>query len=208
MSTGRERAGPSGACGHTMGRGGNGMKNLWARIRLSWGRLHLADRMLLAFMAVLLIQSGHNLFAHELGQGQSAELDVVVRTTMAAVFGYFISAGMRGGGETVSTAAQPQIGFSLPQEEKTSLRMEGGGAASRPAQRLPPPSGEAEEASALLGRQTVIVGLIGLVSLGLLILARNCGQTSPEALATLSQLRDFVSGSVGFLIAHSGRKNL
>lgn len=208
LSAGRGRAEPTAASGHTMERGGNGMKNLWVRVRLSWGRLHLADRLLLAFMAVLLIQSGHNLFAHELGQGQSAELDVVVRTTMAAVFGYFISAGMRGGEESAPSAAQPPIGFALPQEEKTSLRMEGEGASSGSAQKLPQPGGGQGEPPGRLGQQMVMVGLMGLASLGLLILARNCGQTSPEALATLSQLRDFVSGSVGFLIAHSGRKDL
>ena len=181
------------------------MKHVMTRIQRAWRRVHLADRLLLAFMAVLLIQSGHNLFANELGQGQSAELDVVVRTTMAAVFGYFISAGMRGSEGSAVSTPQTTIGFALPQDEKTFLRMEGT-AVSAELEEAPQPPAEQRREGSRVAQQIVIIGLIGLVSLGLLILARNCGQNSPEALATLSQLRDFVSGSVGFLIAHGGGK--
>lgn len=174
--------------------------------RRFWGRISLADKLLLAFMLVLLVQSGHNLFVNELGQGTSTELDVVIRTTSAAVFGYFISAGVPERGESTTTASRTKIGFAVPEEEALSARMEEA-EASGLSEELTVPSldettGTGQSNS---GAKTVIVGLIGLASLGLLILARNCGQSSPEAMAALSQLRDFVSGSVGFLIAHGGR---
>lgn len=178
------------------------MKNLLNRLGRAWRGIHLADRLLLAFLAVLLIQSGHNLFARELS-GESAELDVVVRTTMASIFGYFISAGARGSGGSLSSQESSQkIGFTLPEGEQTGPRLSGNGSAGN-AQTPDPPSGTGKEG---LGQQMTIVGLMGLAALGLLLLARNCGRSTPESLATLSQLRDFVSGSVGFLIAHGGGK--
>ena len=167
-----------------------------------WRGICLADRLLLLFMGILLLQAGHNLFVHELARGQSTELDVVVRTTAASIFGYFVSAGVRGGERTGAGTTRNRIGFSLPRE--SSLRMEEESPPAGPAYSAAAPETGGEERESRLGKQMVIVGGIGLASLILLILARNCGQTSPEALATLSQLRDFVSGSVGFLIGHGG----
>ena len=130
-----------------------------------WRRLHLADRLLLVFLAVLLIQSGHNLFAHELS-GNSAELDVVVRTTMAAIFGYFISTGVnRKTGTSQSVSAPVKIGFSLP-EEGASLRMEGEPAAVGDQEPLAPPVQEQGEEKPDAGWQLAIVGIIGLGAIG------------------------------------------
>lgn len=170
-----------------------------------WRRIPLADKLLLAFMAVLLVQSGHNLFANELGRGDSTELDVVVRTTAAAVFGYFISTGVQRQGESSAPTARTKIGFAIGEEQQTSARMEAAEASVGTEEApLPPYEEEAESGRRRLDQQMWIVGLIGLISLGFLIMARNWGQSSPEAMAALSQLRDFVSGSVGFLIAHGG----
>lgn len=166
-------------------------------------RIPLADLLLLAFMAVLLIQSGHNLFVHEMGKGESTALDVVIRTTAAAIFGYFISAGAGSASENTFAVSQTKIGFVLPQEEQPSVRMEAGEAPTGTQEAVPVPSVGKEVRTH--GFKLVTVGMIGLASLGLLIMARNRGQSSPEAMAALSQLRDFVSGSVGFLIAHGGR---
>lgn len=180
------------------------MKKRKARRRL-WRRIPLADKLLLAFMAVLLVQSGHNLFANELGRGDSTELDVVVRTTAAAVFGYFISSGVQRQGENSASPARTKIGFTIGEEPQPSARMEAAEASTGTEEvPLPPYEGETERERDRLNQQMWIVGLIGLTALGFLIMARNCGQSSPEALAALSQLRDFVSGSVGFLIAHGG----
>lgn len=182
------------------------MKHTRFRFRLGWRRMHLADGMLLLFMVVLLIQTGHNLFFHELAQGDSVELDVVLRTTTASIFGYFISAGVQGRSLNTAVRTTNKIGFSTPQEDGPVDSLEGVSAPVSQAERPDQPALEETQEADRLGRQIVIVGSIGLAALGLLILARNCEQSSQESLATLSQLRDFVSGSVGFLIGHGGGK--
>lgn len=183
------------------------MKKWNFTVRRFLRRFYLADLMLLTFMVVLLLQSGHNLFVNELAKGDSTQLDVAIRTTAAAIFGYFISAGVRSTSVSTVSGTRNPIGFSPSQGESGSARMEGsestGGGEALPDA---PVRSEAAVEKGTLRQQMIVVGAIGLVALGMLILARNCGRTSPEALATLSQLRDFVSGSVGFLIGHGGGK--
>lgn len=55
-------------------------------------RIHPVDKSLLLFMLVLLIQSAYSMFCPG-GTGQAAEdIDIIVRTSAAAIFGYFLSA--------------------------------------------------------------------------------------------------------------------
>lgn len=61
-------------------------------VRAAWQQLHLVDRCLLILMAILLAQSTYTLF-FPAGYGQlSGSIDIVIRTSAAAIFGYFLSA--------------------------------------------------------------------------------------------------------------------
>lgn len=53
-----------------------------------------ADLWLVIFLAVLLAQSAFSLFAPAPVDG-SGGIDVIVRTSAAAIFGYFLSSGAR-----------------------------------------------------------------------------------------------------------------
>lgn len=58
--------------------------------------------------------------------------------------------------------------------------------------------------------QVYIVGTLGIISLVLIILCRYCVDDTTEIRVIVSQLRDFVSSSVGFLIGspvHAAPKN-
>lgn len=174
-----------------------------------WRALHLVDRLLLIFMTILLVQSAHNLFFHELAAEDSATLDVVIRTTAAAIFGYFISAGFRGASEQNAVSAQNAIGFVSGSDTPNAPTARIGFAAETQTDETPMQSGSARGSSTpALNRRTrqqlIIVAIIGISSLLLLVIARNYAQPSAASVATLSQLRDFVSGSVGFLIGHAG----
>ncbi|MEG1813804.1 MAG: hypothetical protein RR337_10955 [Clostridia bacterium] len=159
------------------------MNGGWKKARRAFGRLHLTDKCLLAFMLILFVQTAHNLFFHELAQQESSALDVIVRTTMAAIFGYLISANFQNGGKT-RPEDEPGAG-----DEPAA-----GGKAAEKANPM------AEKRSQL---QILVVAAIGILALLLLLIAHNHFALNDAATATISQLRDFVSGSVGFLIGHS-----
>lgn len=57
-------------------------------------RIRLTDACLLLFMIILMMQSVYNLFFRELnGLEGAGAIDVIIRTTTAAIYGYFIGAG-------------------------------------------------------------------------------------------------------------------
>lgn len=184
-------------------------KGFFRKISKKWRALCLVDRLLLTFMIILLVQSAHNLFFYEIVQQDSETLDVVIRTTAAAIFGYFISGGFRGTASQGTASGQNTIGFVSSDKEipnRPTARI--GFSAEAPSEdKLQ--LGQAKEtidtnAHKRIRQQLVIVSCIGLSSLIMLIIARNFIPLSNSSIATLSQLRDFVSGSVGFLIGHSG----
>ena len=169
--------------------------------------IHLVDKCLMVFMAVLLLQSAHSLFFPGDTDGEAGGIDVIVRTSSAAIFGYFLSANFNrrpdsaaegqavGGSGTVEPPAQGQeaprarIGFQMQEE---------GGAPVR----LPPsqlPSGDSGGEPCRL--QVLTAWVIGLFCLFILLLLRSVGVPEDgSATATVAQFRDFVSGCVGFLI--------
>ena len=58
----------------------------------AFNRIPLVDKCLLVFFLVLLTQSAYSLFSHN-GTGSEIEhIDVIVRTSSAAIFGYILSA--------------------------------------------------------------------------------------------------------------------
>lgn len=71
------------------------------RIGKAISGIPLTDRCLILFMAVLLGQSAYSLFAGPGSSQESGDIDVIVRTASAAIFGYFLSGrGRRGEPET------------------------------------------------------------------------------------------------------------
>ena len=64
----------------------------WQRLRKALCGIPVTDRWLILFMAVLLGQSAYSLFAGPGSSPESGDIDVIVRTASAAIFGYFLSA--------------------------------------------------------------------------------------------------------------------
>lgn len=175
--------------------------------------IHLVDRCLLAFMIVLLIQSACSVFLPGERGGESGSIDIIVRTSSAAIFGYFLSANFN---RRTPSAATGQT--SLPAREVPAAD-NGEGPRAQIGFQVPGKEGEAPQrtevpsVSTQAGRTTedclqiLTAAGIGLFSLLILLLLRWLGMPEDgSATATAAQLRDFVSGCVGFLIGCPTRK--
>lgn len=184
-------------------------------IRFRWRYLHLTDRCLLIFMLLLVAQAAYTLFVHEIGAESSNSLDTVLRTTASAIFGYFVSGGTQSkdsdeGEDTTSTAtpsATTRIGFQTEEDAPTarftlSAQEESPTTATTAPTTVTTTSAPSRKELIAIHHQTVIVSTIGIVALLVLMFARNFTELNTSTIATLSQFRDFVSGSVGFLIGH------
>lgn len=180
---------------------------LLSRMTSWWHRLHLVDRLLLIFMVILLAQSARSLFSYECASQNSDALHTAIRTTAASIFGYFISAGFRGANQD-GTSIQAESDSAAGQNKakklttQTSLSEHEGTSIEARSKTIVDQPGESTDQR--LRQQMLIVGMIGISSLLMLVIACDSTQDTTNAAAALSQLRDFVSGSVGFLIGHAG----
>ncbi len=158
--------------------GENGRKSLWSG-------LSLVDRCLLLFFAVLLFQSACSIFRGGNAGAEAEHIDVIVRISLASIFGYILSANFAGGGKRRGGTGESENG----QDSVSAQSVEGEGE-----------RGEQETDPAKV--QILTAAAIGLISLIILLLYRSLGAggESGYATAAAAQLRDFVSGCVGFLI--------
>lgn len=177
--------------------------------------IHLVDKCLMIFLAVLLIQSAFSLFfPGEAGEAEG-DIDIIVRTSSAAIFGYFLSANFNRRPRPSCTEAElagedeEQPGPVPREQPRAKIGFQPGEEGERALRTAPPelraPAGGTGETCRL---QVVTAWIIGMFCLLILLLLRWAGlPADSSAAATVAQFRDFVSGCVGFLIGCPTRKS-
>lgn len=187
------------------------MKHLLRKLLEALGNMDLVDRLLFFFLLALLTQSAYLLFTNAPASENARAIDTVTRTSLASIFGYFLSGnfiktdGAFSSKETGYSASatekkedvtlqnppQSRIGFRVSEREEDWESMGSVGDRSREA--------ESEQKEKL---QIFLISFVGIVSLLLLIGIRGVSEVEADKAATISQLRDFVAGCVGFLFSH------
>lgn len=244
--------------------------------------MNLADKFLIAMMLILFLQSAYTLFVNPPMSQVKNTVDIVIRTSAAGIFGYFISSNFMKKGESASAASQstpsgtepvpvPQgdteqaaqakdpIGFIPPSVPDGGAGPDNAGAgnpnpipvnipggqpsptfpasqrikqeatpsalASQPSIQQPQGAGKGVETTSVTVAQPgppdfvpappetdatsgssskfqiMIVSGISISSLLLLLFLRNFWDIPDSAAPIISQLRDFVSAGIGFLIS-------
>lgn len=182
------------------------MKNLYKKLKSWFNKIGLVDRFLMLFMLILLVYTAVNLFTGTTASQDSVTVNVIVRTSAAAIFGYFVSSnfikenppepttGQNIYSKTAAGASENriknQIGFEIssdPSEAETGKVMYN--------EYISSASGNCNKI------QITVVSVVGIFSLILLFIAGKFLDTTHEISATVSQLRDFVSACVGFLVS-------
>lgn len=65
--------------------------NLLNALIKCWKEISISDKALIIIMIILLIQCIFNLFTPEPTNSNSISINVIIRTSVAAIFGYFLS---------------------------------------------------------------------------------------------------------------------
>lgn len=177
--------------------------------------VHLVDKCLMVFMIILLLQSAFTLFTDEYIIQEANSIDIIVRTSMASIFGYFLSTNFarKAKGKTTTLVSSEK---NSPDQQELE---------TPPEQPFDPPifdpytadPMEEELDVAVTGKlQIIVAASLGIFCLLVLILMRNLvdwstiitddatNLSATSAAATVGQFRDFVSGCVGFLIGCPG----
>lgn len=170
-------------------------KKQFRYMKTVYNRIHLVDKCLMVFMIVLLTQSTYSLFFHGVVSEEIGSIDVIVRTSAAAIFGYFLSANFVK--DVPETDKEPELLENTGDIKSQELEEE-----------------NFHKQPICNSIQIIIASVIGLFCLTVLILIRDMAVvgsvagSSVSAAATVTQFRDFVSGCVGFLIGSPthGRK--
>lgn len=177
------------------------------------GSIHLVDKCLLIILGLLMLQSAVNLFVHEVNSAETNGIDVVVRTSAASIFGYLISINFnqhrkRKAQSSASKSAAPVQtagGSAGGVTSQIGFQAESGGAGGVSAPQ--PPVLNQEEGKGNEHRcdrsQVMVVAAVGVISLVVLLIFRNFIAGTAANASSITQFRDFVSGSVGFLISCS-----
>ncbi|MEK5731010.1 hypothetical protein AAAK53_03790 [Clostridioides difficile] len=182
-------------------------------IKKAWYKIKLIDRCLIIVMAILMFQSIYNLFVNEVNSQDTTTIDVVVRTTSAAIFGYFLSANFikRPLRKYTNTDVSSNLfidnnlspkGQESNQNNIMNVKNTIGftSEADNYEKKIPINNNEGFEEGETSELQIIIATVICIVALTVLFVVRNFTTTTSASLGTISQMRDFVSGCVGFLL--------
>ena len=178
-----------------------------------WGGIHLVDKCLLGILCLLMLQSAINLFVHEQTSPETNGIDVVVRTSAAGIFGYLISVnfnqhrkrkGAVNGGSAPASIRSGR-GEAGGVTGQIGFQAEGGGTGDTAIPQPPSWTGEDRRSGGERcdRAQILVVATVGIVSLIILLIFRNFATPVTANAGSVTQFRDFVSGSVGFLISCS-----
>ena len=189
----------------------------WTGIRAYVSAIHPVDRRLILLAIVLLAQSIYSLFIPEQSV-VSGNIDAMVRTSLASVFGYFLSANFNAGSSEQLNQKSTNSPDSISQEEMV-LSV----ASEEPIETQqitePQETGNSNAGGAFFLKiqpyfstcsrlQIFLAAGIGLVCLVSLMILRCFPALAEQAVsgssaATVTQFRDLVSGCIGFLIGCS-----
>lgn len=126
------------------------------RFKEFFSKLNMAEKMLLIFMIIIFFQVIYNLIFNELTLKETNQIDTVIRTCSASIFGYFLGNNVK----------------------------------------------KTKESYEYNETKIIIVFFIGLISLLIILFVRNFSQLSTSSISSVTQLRDFVSASVGYLVSY------
>lgn len=182
------------------------MKHLWIKIKDPIARIGLVDQFLILFMLILLLYTAISLFTGATDSQNGDMVDTIIRTSAASIFGYFISSNFaKANTKNAATDASgdhPELPEQADDEDR-SVQPDGQTASASPAEEptqgsVPAPPSDPTACGKL---QVIIVSAIGGCALLLLFTAKFFIPEPAEISATLSQLRDFVSACIGFLVS-------
>ena len=165
-------------------------------------KISSVDIFLIIFTLLFLVQMAYSLFTDNFLSPQSGSIDAVIRTFASAVFGYFLSGNFATPTDSSSVSA---YGLPIPvqnakneTEPKNTLGFSESTPSAQINSSLPTTTFITRPKENTL--QTHIVAGIGLISLILIIVVRNLMPITDTMIAPLTQLRDMVSSSIGYLI--------
>lgn len=182
----------------------------WERLSPFFKNIPSVEQVLLLLMLLLFVQFFIVLTEKEPHDAEA--IDVVMRSMAATIFGYFIGGKLGESAEGKSDKTDAVSQRSIAKDAGNQAPVAKIGFVSEPSAEAsaskdsPPPPKARRISLRESSLQIRIVGGIGFVSLLILFLVRDVEALgrileTQSGIATISQLRDFAAGSIGFLVS-------
>ncbi len=180
------------------------------KLKYSFKKIKLVDKCLILIMLILFIQICINLFCNEIFSNNTDPVDIVVRSTAAAIFGYFISVNFIKNESDIKEELKSETKELKTDTSKITKDTSPNIYNNKQIGFLSTSSDEMKSGKIDINNsnyssnslQIIIVTLFSVISLIVILIARNYTSITSESTASISQLRDFVCGGVGFLLGY------
>lgn len=183
-------------------------------IRECWNEISFKDKSLILIMIILIIQCIHNLYNVDPTNTNYISINVVIRTSVAAIFGYFLSSNFlaenkaRIDEETRKEKLEIIEQVMENKKIRKELQSEYDNVTNSEDYKEKEDVIKEEEEKYVCNRylQNLVAVSICIILVLSLIIGVNFKLINDGSVATISQFRDLVSGSIGFLIGNSSNK--
>ena len=169
-----------------------------------WSEIAISDKSLIIIMAILLLQCIYNLFTPEPLTTNGISINVIVRTTVAAIFGYFLSENFLN--HEVIKSKKSNIILPLNMEEnndKNNLE----NCPLKNEDNTIQTENKLKDYICNKTFQILIALTVCIISLLCLIIGNNFNLIPAGTNPTVIQFRDIIGSCVGFLLGHSSNSN-
>lgn len=192
------------------------MKKIFLKLKYLIKRMCLVDKCLLIIMTILLAQISFNLFtlSNEPDTEVVKAIDISTRTTVASIFGYFISSNFVKNEKECSREFENNNtdfnNLNLDKSSNENIQSENFIECNK--ENLQFLNDEKFNDRSITKNtysnklQIIIVTSIGTISLILLLCVRNSNEIYTASVPVISQLRDIVCGCIGFLLGSPSNK--
>ena len=160
------------------------------------------DIVLMLFLLVLLIHAGVSLFSEQDVSQERTTIDIIVRTSAAAIFGYFLSAPAASASSGTAVTGGKAVTLSASEKAADAPQNAIGFQTGDTGETLTPGSAQTTsgEPNYRISR-ILFLSAVGGVCVFVRLFLRNCVTGPGSAAAPLSQFGGFIAASIGFLIS-------
>lgn len=165
--------------------------NIKEAIIKCWNEISISDKALIFIMAILLTQCIYNLFNPDLTTENAVSVGVIVRTSVASIFGYFLSESFLKNEVIKSEDSDIVLPLdnNINKENLNSIK-------KTPKNYI-----------CTKTVQILIASVVCIISLVSLILANNLNLLPSDTDPSVIQLRDLIGSCVGFLLGNSSNSS-
>lgn len=167
---------------------------------ICWKKIAINDKALIIIMLILLLQCIYNLFTPEPITTNGISISVIVRTTLATIFGYFLSENFLKHEVIKSKNSNIIAPLNIKENDEESYHV-------KDSSNITQSETKFKDYICNKTFQILIALTVCIISLLCLLIGNNLNLIPSITNPSLIQFRDIISSCIGFLLGHSSNAN-